>query len=77
MSEHQVSNRNRRSIPQLDRLCALLGPVLEHNAFYRQKLNAAGIQRHHRDPAVEGRRHVSLLVVAAATTGVGRGSARA
>ena len=45
MSEHQVSNRNRRSIPQLDRLCALLGPVLEHNAFYRQKLNAAGIQR--------------------------------
>ena len=45
MSKHQVSNRNRRSIPQLDRLCALLGPVLEHNAFYRQKLNAAGIQR--------------------------------
>ena len=45
MSRHQVSNRNRRSVPQLDRLCALLGPVLEHNAFYRQKLNAAGIQR--------------------------------
>lgn len=42
-SQHR--DRDARSAQQLERLQTLLGPVLERNAFYRQRLNAAGITR--------------------------------
>ena len=45
MSTCERLSRNALTEHQLNRLHTLLGPVLETNAFYRQKLNAAGITR--------------------------------
>ena len=45
MSTCEHLSRDALTEHQLQRLHTLLGPVLETNAFYRQKLNAAGITR--------------------------------
>ena len=43
MSACEHLSRDALAEHQLQRLHALLGQVLETNAFYRQKFNAAGI----------------------------------
>ena len=45
MNPCENRDRDERVALQLERLHALLGTVLDSNAFYRQKLHAAGIRR--------------------------------
>ena len=45
MNDCERLDRSTLAKLQLERLHATLGPVLAHNAFYRHKLNATGVER--------------------------------
>ena len=45
--ENETINRETLKNRQLNRLRQMLSPILESNAFYRKKLNQAGISYEH------------------------------